>query len=62
MKRSAAFLKAAAVTAIFACDAACIEPDEKEIKEVILDRPFAFMIYDSQNDQVVFAGKVTDIQ
>lgn len=54
--------RAAAVTAIFEEDAGCAMPDEVQIKEVFLDRPFAFLIYDSKNDQVVFAGKVTDIQ
>ncbi len=54
--------RAAAVTAIFVDEAACAMPDEVQIKEVFLDRPFAFLIYDSRNDQVVFAGKVTDIQ
>ena len=26
-----------------------------------LDRPFAFMIYDSRNDQIMFIGKVTEL-
>jgi len=34
--------------------------EEKEVKEVNLDRPFAFLIYDSQNDEIVFVGKVTE--
>ncbi|MBE5861435.1 MAG: serpin family protein [Lachnospiraceae bacterium] len=55
--------RAAAVTVILAKDtAAFIEPVQREIKEVFLDRPFAFLIYDSNNDQILFAGKVTDIQ
>ena len=33
---------------------------EKECKTVILDRPFAFLIYDTINDQILFAGKITD--
>ena len=53
--------KAAAVTVIMTKDAAAIAPS-KEKKEVNLDRPFAYLIYDSTNDQIVFAGKVTDIQ
>ena len=53
--------RAAAVTAVFEaeCDA-CEEPVVKEQKEVFLDRPFAFLIYDSVNDKIVFAGKVVE--
>ena len=35
-------------------------PDPREIKEVYLNRPFAFVIYDSAEDQIVFLGKVTE--
>ena len=49
--------KAAAVTAIM-MDDTCAAPDVKLIKEVTLDRPFAFIIYDSTMDQIVFIGKV----
>lgn len=53
--------RAAAVTAIFMTkESAAIRPKEKEVKEVYLDRPFAFLIYDSQKDQIVFAGKVVE--
>lgn len=48
--------KAAAVTAI-TMDAGCAI-DERETREVYLDRPFAFLIYDSNEDQIVFMGKV----
>lgn len=51
--------KAAAVTAIM-MDNACAAPDVKLIKEVTLDRPFAFIIYDSTMDQIVFIGKVVN--
>ena len=55
--------RAAAVTAILMKKSVSIaEPKKKEIKEVFLDRPFAFLIYDSVNDQILFAGKVTSIQ
>lgn len=53
--------KAAAVTMIVA-DCTAAMPVERETKEVTLDRPFAFMIYDSAEDQIVFLGKVTDPQ
>ncbi|MCM1165087.1 MAG: serpin family protein [Lachnospiraceae bacterium] len=49
--------KAAAATVISIDTAA--EPIEREKKEVTLDRPFAFMIYDSAEGQIVFLGKVT---
>lgn len=33
-------------------------PEEPEIiKEVTLDRPFAFLIYDEENQEVLFMGK-----
>ena len=52
--------KAAAATAIVMATEAM--PIERETKEVILDRSFAFMIYDRAEDQIVFLGKVTDPQ
>ena len=53
--------KAAAVTAITLRANGLFVVDQ-ETKEVILDRPFAFMIYDSVNDEIVFIGKVTDVE
>lgn len=51
--------KAAAATAInFAGGAA--PSIERETKEVILDRSFAFMIYDYDQELIVFLGKVTN--
>lgn len=53
--------KAAAVTAVMMDNcAAVLEP--KEIKEVILDKPFAYLIYDEANNQIVFMGKVTTLE
>ncbi|MDE6733204.1 MAG: serpin family protein [Oscillospiraceae bacterium] len=50
--------KAAAATAIIMKDeAAMIDP--RETKEVFLNRPFAFLIYDDEAEQIVFMGKVT---
>ena len=49
---------AAAVTAMMFDNCAAMEPEET--KEIILNRPFAFMIYDTENDTVLFIGKVTD--
>ncbi|MDE7361823.1 MAG: serpin family protein [Oscillospiraceae bacterium] len=51
--------RAAAVTEVFLADGAAM-PVEREIKEVYLNRPFAFVIYDSAEDQIVFLGKVTE--
>lgn len=50
--------KAAAVTAAFVCGNAMPEP--KELREVTLDRPFAFLIYDTNKGQIAFMGKVTN--
>ncbi len=51
--------RAAAVTEIALCGGMAM-PVERERKEVFLDRPFAFLIYDSAEDQIVFMGKVTE--
>ena len=54
--------RAAAVTAAIVMDnTAAIMPEQREIKEVFLDRPFAFLIYDSEAEQIVFMGKVTQL-
>lgn len=52
--------KAAAATALMMNKAAFVM-DQKEKKEIILDRPFAFMIYDSDNEQIIFIGKVINL-
>ena len=49
--------KAAAVTMVAPGN---MMPMPKEKKEVALNRPFAFMIYDSEEEQIVFLGKVTE--
>ena len=53
--------KAAAVTAVM-MRANGMMVNEREKKEVILDRPFAFLIYDRTNEEIVFVGKVTKVQ
>ena len=53
--------RAAAVTAAFITNATAAMPEPREIKEVFLDRPFAFLIYDKEADQIVFMGKVTQL-
>ncbi len=50
--------KAAAVTAAIMGDLG-MELDEREKKAVTLNRPFAFLIYDGEAEQIVFMGKVT---
>lgn len=50
--------KASAATSIMMAEGAIIDP--RETKSVHLDRPFAFMIYDSEQDQILFLGKVTN--
>lgn len=51
--------KAAAATSVMLAGGAA-PSIEREIKEVILDRPFAFMIYDYDQELIVFLGKVTN--
>lgn len=53
--------KAAAVTAVMLEMDTSAMPVQKEVKEVHLDRPFAFMIYDEANNQIVFVGKVVEL-
>lgn len=53
--------KAAAVTAVtMECMSAAVE-NEPIIKTVELTRPFAFLIYDRNNDEILFIGKVISI-
>ena len=53
--------KAAAVTAVtMECMSAAVE-NEPNIKTVELTRPFAFLIYDRNNDEILFIGKVISI-
>lgn len=52
--------RAAAVTAIFTADN-MVMITEPNIKEIFLNRPFAFLIYDKENNQIVFIGKVINI-
>lgn len=52
--------KAGAVTAVVTDGAAAAE--EQEVKEVILNRPFVYMIIDNQTNLPVFMGIVTDIE
>ncbi|MBE5957249.1 MAG: hypothetical protein E7254_00090 [Lachnospiraceae bacterium] len=52
--------KAAAATALIAKDT-CIMPVEG-LKEVILDRPFAYLIKDNKTGEILFMGKVTSIE
>ena len=54
--------KAAAVTAIMLKCNGILQVEPREVKEVFLNRPFAFLIYDSVNDKIVFAGKVVEIE
>jgi serpin B len=52
--------KAAAVTAL-ATDCTSSIQLPKEVKKVDLTRPFAFVIYDNEMDQIVFVGKVVTL-
>lgn len=53
--------KAAAVTAVIMKCMSAAEEDEPIIKTVELTRPFAFLIYDNSNDEILFMGKVMTV-
>lgn len=53
--------EAAAVTGIV-MEATAAMPVEREKKEVFLDRPFAFLIRDTQSGQVVFCGVINSVE
>lgn len=55
--------KAAAATAVqFDMIASITEPKKLKETNVYLDRPFAFLIYDSENEQILFIGKVITVE
>lgn len=54
--------KASAATAIMMDKLGAVVGDEREVKQVSLDRPFAFMIYDAFNDETLFIGKVVNVK
>ena len=51
--------EAAAVTSIMVTEGAMMK--EPEVKEVILDRPFVFMLYDLRTDTALFTGKIVNL-
>ena len=53
--------RAAAVTAIMV-ETMAMPPADPIVKEVDLNRPFAFLIYDSSNEEVLFLGKVVSLE
>ena len=53
--------KAAAVTAVIMECMSAVEEKEPVIKNVELTRPFAFLIYDRSNDEILFMGKVITV-
>ena len=54
--------KAAAVTSVEMMATGSAPRKEREVKEVILDRPFVYMIVDTRNYLPLFMGFVTDIE
>ncbi len=52
--------KAAAVTSVGVKGASAIKPDE--VKEVYLDRPFAYMIIDCENNVPIFIGTTMEVK
>ena len=53
--------RAAAVTAIM-METMAMPPADPIVKEVDLNRPFAFLIYDSANEEILFMGKVVSLE
>lgn len=53
--------EAAAVTAVMVRNDSLSIPEIKETKQVILDRPFAFIIMDNYNQTPLFIGKVLTV-
>lgn len=53
--------EAAAITVIEMTNDACAIEEPVEVVDVILDRPFVFMIYDRVNDEILFIGKMVDM-
>ena len=53
--------KAAAVTMI-TNETMMLLPEEQIVKEINLNRPYAFMIYDYATDQIIFIGKVINMK
>ena len=51
----------AAVTAVIMECMSAVEEKEPVIKNVELTRPFAFLIYDRSNDEILFMGKVITV-
>lgn len=52
---------AAAVTAVIMKNDMMIEEEVKLQREVLLNRPFAFMIYDNEAEMPLFIGKITTL-
>ena len=52
--------EAAATTAITVEKSAAL-PRENEVHEIILDRPFVFMIYDTETHECLFIGKINTL-
>lgn len=53
--------EASAITSIFMKADSCAIPEVRETKTITCDRPFAFMIYDFDQEQPLFIGKVVTI-
>lgn len=53
--------KAAAITEAIMLETCMVEEEDTK-KYVHLDRPFAFMIYDTKNQECLFVGKITNLK
>ena len=54
--------KAAAATAVIMMENSAFIEEKIEVIEMDLDRPFAFVIYDEEVDEILFVGKVVDFK
>ncbi len=54
--------EAAAVTAVVMEATCAAVPVERPVKEVFLDRPFAFLIRDTRSGQIVFCGVINSVE
>lgn len=54
--------EAAAVTTITMVGNSIPTEDNKKTKKIDLNRPFVFMIYDEENEQILFMGKIVTIE
>ena len=53
--------KASVATSVFS-DISTAAVDILDAKPIILNRPFAFAIYDADSNEIIFTGKISEIE